>query len=80
LIGILLVATHAHPAAAQDSIREMYHKSWTGHDGAPNNIDTIAVGTDGLLWITTDNGLYYFDGVSFERFTPERKHSMNEMV
>lgn len=68
-ISMLLAAVPAK-AAAQDSIQEMYHKSWTARDGAPSNIESIAATTDGLIWIATDSGLYFFDGISFERFVP----------
>ena len=56
--------------AAQVPIAQMYHKSWTARDGAPNNITAIANGADGFLWVASDAGLYRFDGVSFERYTP----------
>jgi len=55
---------------AQIPIAQMYHKSWTPRDGAPNDIEDIVQGPDGFLWLTTDAGLYRFDGVSFERYTP----------
>lgn len=56
--------------AAQIPIAQMDHKSWTPREGAPNNIEDIVQGTDGFLWLTTDDGLYRFDGVAFERYRP----------
>jgi hypothetical protein len=57
---------------AQTPITQMYHKSWTARDGVPNNINSIIQGSDGMLWLATDAGLYRFDGVSFERYAPPR--------
>src|SRR5262249_46642795 len=55
---------------AQESLAQMYHRSWTVREGAPANIEDMIQGPDGFLWITTDNGLYRFDGVTFERYRP----------
>ncbi len=54
--------------STQIPIAQIYHKSWTPRDGAPNNIEDIARAGDGFLWLATDDGLYRFDGVSFERY------------
>ena len=64
LIVSMLLAAAPGKAAAQDSILEMFHKSWTARDGAPSNIESIAATADGLLWLATDSGLYFFDCVS----------------
>jgi ligand-binding sensor domain-containing protein len=42
---------------AQIPIAQMYHKLWTVRDGAPNNINGIATGADGFLWLASDDGL-----------------------
>jgi ligand-binding sensor domain-containing protein len=52
---------------AQETLSTMFHRGWTARDGAPNNIETISPGMDGFLWIASDDGLYRFDGNSFER-------------
>ena len=70
LLAILPYGAQTNAAWGQDSISQMYHKSWTSRDGAPDNIEQIAQGVDGFLWLATDNGLYHFDGRSFERYTP----------
>jgi streptogramin lyase len=68
LLGVVTLEG-AVDLSAQIPIAQTYHKSWTPRDGAPNNIEDIARGGDGFLWLTTDDGLYRFDGVSFERYT-----------
>jgi signal transduction histidine kinase/streptogramin lyase len=48
----------------------MYHARWTVRDGAPRNINRIAQTADGFIWLGTDNGLFRFDGQSFDRYQP----------
>ncbi|WP_199100601.1 sensor histidine kinase [Dyella sp. ASV21] len=43
---------------------------WTTETGAPADIWALAQGHDGYLWLGTGNGLYRFDGVRFERYSP----------
>jgi signal transduction histidine kinase/ligand-binding sensor domain-containing protein len=52
------------------TLAEMYHKSWTVRDGAPANINAIAETEDRYIWLGTDDGLYRFDGISFEHYRP----------
>lgn len=52
------------------SLHDYRHDTWRRRDGAPGNISSIAQTTDGWLWIGTFDGLYRFDGLSFERFQP----------
>lgn len=68
LIALVVPLTGTSDLAAQISIAQMYHKSWTPRDGAPDNIESIAEGADGFLWLAADTGLYRFDGVSFYRY------------
>ncbi|GLQ91062.1 sensor histidine kinase [Dyella acidisoli] len=44
------------------------HQAWTGKNGAPTGVSSLAQTSDGYLWIGTDHGLYRFDGVHFKRF------------
>jgi signal transduction histidine kinase/ligand-binding sensor domain-containing protein len=46
----------------------MAHTSWTGRDGAPDNIAAIAQTQDGYLWLGTPQGLYRFDGSQFSSY------------
>lgn len=44
----------------------LYHKSWTRQDGAPMAAYGITQDSRGMLWFTSSNGLYHFDGVHFQ--------------
>ncbi|WP_161989052.1 sensor histidine kinase [Sphingomonas glacialis] len=58
------------PAAALDPSRRLTqfkHTAWTVDDGAPSNILALAQTADGYLWIGSLDGLFRFDGVTFER-------------
>jgi signal transduction histidine kinase/ligand-binding sensor domain-containing protein len=56
---------------AQDqTMAQMVHTSWTGRDGAPAGIRSLAQTADGMLWIASLKGLYSFDGLSFVPFQP----------
>jgi signal transduction histidine kinase len=56
--------------AQSQRISQMVHTIWTGRDGAPENINTLAQTTDGMLWLGARDGLYQFDGISFAPFYP----------
>jgi signal transduction histidine kinase/ligand-binding sensor domain-containing protein len=49
------------------SIFQLQHTSWKERDGAPSSINDIAQAPDGSLWLGSGEGLYHFDGFSFER-------------
>lgn len=52
------------------TIRQYSHTAWTIQDGAPTQLSALAQTADGFLWIGSWNGLYRFDGVSFEHYKP----------
>jgi ligand-binding sensor domain-containing protein len=52
------------------TLRGQYHTGWTIREGVPGSIWDIAQDDDGFIWLGTASGLYRFDGVKFERFTP----------
>lgn len=59
------------PALALDpqrTMRQLHHSAWTGQDGAPGEIFTMAQTADGFLWLGTPTGLFRFDGNRFEPF------------
>ncbi|MDY0975908.1 histidine kinase [Massilia sp. CFBP9012] len=43
---------------------------WTQQEGAPPDIGKLAQTSDGWLWLGTSDGVFRFDGVSFEQYTP----------
>ena len=52
------------------TIQQYVHTAWGDKEGAPNGILALAQTTDGFLWIGAVDGLYRFDGISFERYRP----------
>ncbi len=52
-------------------LNQLNHTSWTAKDGLTGSPLCLAQTTDGFLWIGTTDGLFRFDGVSFERFRPQ---------
>ena len=62
------------------------HTSWGEKDGAPSSIEAIAQTTDGYLWLACFDGLFRFDGITFEKgrvqqsnFHDYRQIRMNEV-
>jgi signal transduction histidine kinase/ligand-binding sensor domain-containing protein len=71
LLGLFLYAAGYRPALALDPslrLKDYNHAIWTGKEGAPSVITTMAQTTDGWLWLGTASGLYRFDGVRFSKF------------
>jgi signal transduction histidine kinase/ligand-binding sensor domain-containing protein len=59
--------------SAQDwerTIAQFQHTAWGAKEGAPDQIFALAQTEDGYLWIGTGDGLYRFDGATFERYEP----------
>jgi len=50
----------------------LYHSSWDARNGLNGTVTTLAQTTDGFLWVGTTDGLYRFDGISFERYGAQR--------
>ncbi|KQN69256.1 hypothetical protein ASF04_13160 [Duganella sp. Leaf61] len=49
-------------------LEDLNRTSWTQKDGVPSDIQCMAQTRDGWLWLGTPDGLYRFDGVTFERY------------
>jgi signal transduction histidine kinase/ligand-binding sensor domain-containing protein len=67
VMALIVVCLPSLTLAGQTTLQDMFHKSWTAREGAPSNISDMEVGKDGFIWLATDDGLYRFDGVTFER-------------
>src|SRR5271168_4740646 len=68
VLGTCAFPQNARPAdSLNPSLFQLRHTSWTERDGAPPQINDIAQAPDGSLWLGSDEGLYRFDGFTFER-------------
>ncbi|AJP73384.1 sensor histidine kinase [Sphingomonas hengshuiensis] len=63
LAGLLLAGA---ARAGSVPLVEYKHVGWSMEDGAPNRINSIAQTTNGYLWLGGVEGLFRFDGVTFE--------------
>ncbi len=52
-------------------LHQMYHLSWTAKDGLRGMVISLAQTSDGFLWVGTSQGLFRFDGLTFEQYKPE---------
>lgn len=66
--GVLSGGPHAWALDPGVSLFDYHHDTWRHKDGAPVSITTMAQTTDGWLWLGTEQGLYRFDGLHFERY------------
>ena len=67
-VSILLVSCQTHADPRPWTLDRYKHVAWTGKNGAPTGVTSLAQTLDGYLWIGTDHGLFRFDGARFERF------------
>lgn len=90
VVLLCLIVFVSGPVGAQyvrSGLPGFQHSRWTSDDGVPaTGIATLAQTPDGWLWLTSSDGLYRFDGVTFERIeapagTPmERASPMSLLV
>src|SRR5579863_4974160 len=76
----LIVLLFLPALGADRTIAQYVHKAWVAKDGAPANINAITQTTDGYLWLASNQGLYRFDGVEFERFEAGNRPSPLDSV
>ncbi len=55
------------PDTLNPSLFQLQHTAWTEREGAPPAINDISQAPDGSLWLGSGEGLYRFDGFTFER-------------
>ena len=77
---LLCVNLGLHAEAAERTIGQFVHTGWSAKDGAPGNVHALAQTTDGFLWLGTAQGLYRFDGVSFERYEPFQSSNITALL
>ncbi|MGV3511559.1 MAG: ligand-binding sensor domain-containing protein [Novosphingobium sp.] len=77
-LGTALPAASAGPDP-QDALHGLKLRHWSIEEGAPSRINAFAQTPDGFLWIGGVDGLFRFDGLSFERIGP-RPSSPNRIV
>jgi signal transduction histidine kinase len=62
------------PASSGDavpaSIRQMNHRTWMVMNGAPADIWDMKQDDSGFIWLATGSGLFRFDGLQFQHYTP----------
>lgn len=59
-------AGRAAAQPSQLSLSQWKHVQWTRKDGVPTIVHGLAETPDGFLWMTSRDGLFRFDGRSFE--------------
>lgn len=64
----LLGCGRAAALAPQVHLNDLHHAAWTEQDGVPADVHGMAQTPDGWLWLATNDGLYRFDGLRFERY------------
>ena len=74
----LLVPCAALADGSPRRLAHYTHQSWTEATGAPAPVLDMAQGPDGFLWLATGEGLFRFDGISFERIVPEGKAAQDD--
>ena len=73
MAGVSLLFASA-PLLAMDrslAVSQYAHTAWTVRDGfSPGAVFAMAQTPDGYLWLGSEFGLFYFDGVRFVRWQP----------
>ncbi|HEX5423325.1 MAG TPA: two-component regulator propeller domain-containing protein [Bryobacteraceae bacterium] len=62
------------------SLNQLYHTAWGAKNGITGEVEALAQTTDGYLWVGTTDGLFRFDGLSFERYQPESGSLMGTYI
>ncbi len=67
--ALLWIAAPVRAAApaSQLGLNQLKHVQWSRRDGVPTVVHGLAETPDGFIWMTSRDGLFRFDGRSFER-------------
>jgi ligand-binding sensor domain-containing protein len=60
-----------HAEQVDRTIGQFVRTGWSAKNGAPGDVYALAQTTDGFLWLGTMQGLYRFDGMTFEHYEPQ---------
>lgn len=74
LILLCALSTVASARDREGTNGKFTHTSWTSKDGVPAMVQALAQTPDGYLWLGTYDGLYRFDGVSFDPIPVAKGH------
>ncbi|NGZ86189.1 sensor histidine kinase [Duganella aceris] len=79
-VGLVLTLWCQCALALNPAIKlgNLNHASWSEKDGIPSDVRCMAQTVDGWLWLGTTDGLYRFDGISFER-VPLKSSRINSL-
>ncbi|NJM16417.1 MAG: hypothetical protein HC896_14515 [Bacteroidales bacterium] len=73
VIVVLLTAFVSAALFAQDFPKKVVFNHLTSQNGLPNNsVQSVAQDKQGLIWISTTEGLCRFDGVRTKVYVPEQ--------
>ncbi|WP_147160463.1 sensor histidine kinase [Novosphingobium sediminis] len=85
--ALLLVLTALLPGAGfaaeptiTDALRGFAINHWSLEEGAPSRINAITQSADGMLWIGGVDGLFRFDGVTFEKVGGDRRLIVSDIL
>ncbi|WP_421836763.1 sensor histidine kinase [Novosphingobium sp.] len=76
---ILLIGARAS-ANDRDALRGFRITHWSLEEGAPSRINSITQSVDGMLWIGGVDGLFRFDGVTFEQVEDGRRLVVSQVL
>jgi signal transduction histidine kinase/ligand-binding sensor domain-containing protein len=71
LQGVLIALLVVSSVIAGPLTADYKHVRWSVENGAPGRINAIGQSRDGYLWLGSVEGLFRFDGVSFEQIESE---------
>ena len=68
---LLFLSVPAYGIDRGRKLDQLHHTLWTYTEGAPGEVHALAQTTDGYLWLGTATGLFRFDGIRFQPYTPQ---------
>ena len=68
---LLLLCSTALALDPNQPLSQLHHSTWNAKNGLDGSVTSLAQTLDGYLWIGTTDGLFRFDGLTFERYSPE---------